>query len=309
MRRWAVVLLLAAAGITIYWWQSQPPPAVEKQHEEPTKVEQPRPVFKGKELSRQELLAALAWMPGQGFPAALPWDPLCKIGEEGLVPLEAILHHQPLLFLEWCQANYREKVKGYTCTFCKQERVKGKLLAAEKIDVHFCQEPFKVHMHFLEGGQAQKVLYPSGNDKHKLLARPKGALIGFVTVSKDINAPDVAASSRFPVSEFGIGKAMDSTVASMHRAKARNALHVRYEGIFKVPELDNRECYKLVRTPYDPPELEGIYEYTIYVDKELMLQTGSVLRNQNRELIAEYWFRNVNLNPEFDKEQFTPNSI
>src|SRR5262245_28052392 len=124
-----------------------------------------------------------------------------------------------MLLIEWCQANYKAKVRAYTCTFCKQERVNGKLFNPEKIEVHFNQEPFNVHMHFLEGdGQAQKVLYPYGKDLHRLLARPKG-LAKFITVSKDINGADAKESSRFPVSEFGMGKAMDSTLASMSRAK------------------------------------------------------------------------------------------
>ncbi|GEM_PF-2362405 len=309
MRRWALGLLLVAVGITIYWWQSQPPPAVERPPEKPIKVEQTRPVFVGKELNRQELLAALALSPGQGFPAAVPWDPLRKIGQQGLYPLETLLHYQPVVFLEWCQANYRETVKGYTCTFCKQERVKGKLLNAEKIDIHFCQEPFNVHMHFLEGGAAEKVLYPNGTDRFKLLARPKGALLRLITVSKDINGPDAKESSRFPISEFGIYKGTESTLESMHKAQARGALHVRYDGVYKVSELGDRECHKLVRTPYEPTEQDGLHEYTLYIDKELNLQTGSVLRNKRGELIAEYWFRDVKLNPEFKKEQFTPNAI
>ena len=128
-------------------------------------------------------------------------------------------------------------------------------------------------------------------------------------VSRAINATDVMQSRRFPISTFGIQKGTESTLVSMHKARARGALHVRYDGVFKVAELGDRECYKLVRTPYDPPELEGINEYTLYIDKELMLQTGSVLKNQKGELIAEYWFRDVLLNPEFKKDQFHRNAL
>ncbi|MCI0683538.1 MAG: DUF1571 domain-containing protein [Gemmataceae bacterium] len=311
MRRLAAVVVLAAVGITIYWWQSQPPPATVRGRGQETKVEQARLVFQGKELVRQELLGGLAFMTGAGFPGTVPWGPLDRVAKEGVFPLEILLHYHPVLFLEECQARYKENVEGYTCTFYKQERVKGKLLNADKISIHFCDEPFSVHMHFLEtAGRAHKVVYPDRGDRFKLAARGKGlgVTLPFI-MTKDINSPDAKESSRFPINEFGIYKGTESTIASMRRAQARGELHVRYEGVFKVPELGDRECYKLVRTPYNPPELEGIYEYTLYIDKELLLQTGSVLRDSKGELIAQYWFSDVKLNPEFKDDQFTRNAL
>jgi hypothetical protein len=188
--------------------------------------------------------------------------------------------------------------------------VKGTLLEPDKIEIHFCDEPFSVHMHFLEtGGRADKVVYPDGGNIHKLAARAKGVGVNLFVLTKDINSADAKDSSRFPISEFGMYKATESTLQSMHRAKARGELHVRYLGVFKVPQLDNRECYKFVRTPYNPPELEGINEYTLYVDKELLMQTGSELRDSKGQLIAQYWFRDVKLNPEFKDNQFTRNAL
>lgn len=310
MRRLALVLLLAVVGITIYWWQSQPPPAIEQERKEETRVEQIRQVFEGQDLVRQQLLAGLAFTQSSGFPGTIPWAPLHDVAKEGVFPLEILLHYHPVLFLEECQARYKEKVKGYTCTFHKQERVKGKLLNPDKIDIHFCDEPFSVHMHFLEsGGRAHKVVYPDGGDRDKLAARPKGAIAGLLVLRKEINGAEAQESSRFPISQFGIYKGTESTLASMKRAKARGELHVRYEGVFKVAELDNRECYKLVRSPYKPLEQDGLFEYTLYIDKELMLQTGSVLKDSKHDLIAQYWFRDITLNPEFNEDQFTRKAL
>lgn len=310
MRRLALMLLLAVAGITIYWWRSQPPPGVERERVQDIKVELARPVFQGKELVRQELLGGLAFTTASGFPSSIPWAPLHDVAKEGVFPLEILLHYHPILFLEECQASYKEKVKGYTCTFHKQERVKGTLLKPDKISIHFCDEPFSVHMHFLEsGGQAHKVVYPDRGDRVRLAARPKGPIAGLLVLSKEIDGSEARESSRFPISQFGIYKGTESTVASMRRAKARGELHVRYDGVFKVAELGGRECYKLVRTPYNPPELEGICEYTLYIDKELLLQTGSVLKDKKGGLIAQYWFADVKLNPEFKEDQFNRKAL
>ena len=307
MQRWALGVLLAAVGITIYWWRSQPPPVNEGPHKAPEHVESKRPPLEGNELTRHELLAALAQMPGQGFPAAVPWAPLHSVGGKGLYSLETLLHFHPILFLEEFQAIYANEVKCYTCIFRKQERVKGKLLPAERIEVHFNEEPFNVHMHFLEGGTATKVIYPDGENYENLAARPR--FPSFFVVSRAIKGAEAMQSSRFPISQFGIQKGTESTLASMHRAKARGALHVRYDGIYRVSQLGDRTCYKLVRTPYTPLEDDELNELTLYIDTETMLQTGSVLRNIHDELIAEYWFRDVKLNPEFKKEQFTRGAL
>src|SRR5262245_52851278 len=235
MWRWAIGGLVAAAvAIGIYWWHSQPEPVIKGPHKDPERVAvQQVKMFEGKELARQQLLGGLALAPGQGFPASLPWAPLHHIGTSGLYPLESLLHQQPVLFLEWCQAKYKSEVKGYTCIFCKQERVKGKLLKAEKIDIHFREEPFSVHMHFLKGGSAQKVVYPDGDNQENLAARPN--FPSFLLVSRKIDGAEAMQSSRFPISHFGIYKGTESTLASMRRAQARDALHIRYEGVYKVP--------------------------------------------------------------------------
>jgi len=309
MRRWALGGLVAAAvAIGIYWWHSQPEQVIEGPRRGDVKVaDEPVKIFKGKELARQQLLGSLALGSGQGFPASLPWAPLHHIGTSGLYPLEGLLHHQPVLFLEWCQAKYTNEVSGYTCTFCKQERVQGKLLPAEKIEVHFREEPFSVHMHFLQGGSATKVIYPDGVKQDYLAARPN--FPNFILVSRAIKGAEAMQNSRFPISQFGIAKGAQSTLASMHRAQARGALHIRYDGVYKVPQLGDRTCFKLVRTPYTPHEDDDLNELTVYIDTETWLQVGSVLKNGRDELIAEYWFRDVELNPEFDEDQFTRKAL
>jgi hypothetical protein len=308
MRRWAMGGLVAATAVGIYWWHSQPEPVNEGPRRDDQKVDNhPARIFEGKELARQQLLGSLALASGQGFPASLPWKPLHHIGTSGLYPLESLLHHQPVLFLEWCQTKYTSEVKGYTCIFCKQERVKGKLLPAEKIEVHFREEPFSVHMHFLQGGSAKKVVYPDGDNHDNLAARPN--FPSFILVSRAIKGAEAMQNSRFPINQFGIQKGAESTLASMHRAQARGALHLRYDGVYKVPQLGDRTCHKFVRTPYTPHEDDDLNELTVYIDTETWLQVGSVLKTERDELIAEYWFRDVKLNPDFDDDQFTRKAL
>jgi hypothetical protein len=302
MRR--LMMLLAAAVITVgaYWWWGPQPPVEVVALQPQIRIEQPASrVLQGRELTRQELLAALAWAPAQGV-NGIPWGPLFQVGSKGMFPLEILLHYQPILFLEDCLAKYENEVGGYTSTFFKQERIAGKLKPLEKLDVHFREQPFSVHMKWLEGAQlASAVLYVEGENNDDMLAKPRFIPI---PVSRKKDGPDAKASSRYTIDQFGIYLGAKRTVAAMRDAQRRGELYVRYEGVFKVPELNNRPCYKFVRSPYVPLEEEGVNELTIFIDQDTGMQLGSVLKDDKGELIASYFFADIQVNPEFKTNQF-----
>jgi hypothetical protein len=142
-----------------------------------------------------------------------------------------------------------------------------------------------------------------GENNGEMVARLRG-LLSPLLVTRDIHGADAKASGRFTIDQFGFFLSTERTLASMYRAQARGALHLRYDGIYKVPELGDRPCYKLVRSPYQPLEEDELNELTLYFDTQTWLQVGSILKNGRGELIAEYYFSNVRLNPEFKKDQF-----
>ncbi|MCI0379747.1 MAG: DUF1571 domain-containing protein [Gemmataceae bacterium] len=306
MLRWLVLLLPICLILQDQRPLSQTPRLFQS---EAVAVVPLRPLIKGSALMRQQLLAGIALDMGQQFPAAVPWAGMYEIGKSDLYPLEMLLQYHPALFLQMCLDRYEREVKGYATRFHKREIVQGKMQDAEKIECHFREKPFSIHMHWLEGsGLAKKALYVEGENDGKLLARGKG-LTGLIVVSKDVDGTEAKRSGRYTIAQFGMKQGTQRTVAAMHRAEARGALHVQYHGLFQVPELDNRQCYKFVRTPYVPVEEEGVNELVIYVDRETWLQSGSVLKDIKGNLIAEYWFRDVRLNPKFDDNQFTRDAL
>ena len=221
--------------------------------------------------------------------------------------MEKLAAEDPIKFLETCMSRYENEVQAYRCIFAKQEKVAGKLLDKEKLLCHFREKPFSVHMRWLEGkDRAVSSMYVEGENGGKLLARP--CLFGVdspVILSRPVNAADVKMTSRFPITEFGIQLGTKSTLGAMRAAKEKDILHIRYEGIQKVEQLGGRLCYKFVRTPYTPPESDNVNELIIYVDQELLMQTGSILKDPDGNLIAEYFFCDIDLNPKFDDKQFT----
>jgi outer membrane lipoprotein-sorting protein len=57
------------------------------------------------------------------------------------------------------------------------------------------------------------------------------------------------------------------------------------------------------------PEEDGVTDLTIYIDKETWLQVGSVLKGDNDQYIAQYFFRDIKLNPEFTRETFAKEAL
>ena len=80
---------------------------------------------------------------------------------------------------------------------------------------------------------------------------------------------------------------------------------VEYVGLKKIPEVGDRECYILKRPHYDKPEEDGVMSATFYIDKETWLQVGSVLKGAEGELIGAYYFRDIQLNPDFRPGTFS----
>lgn len=260
-----------------------------------------------------EIVASLSVFPGGGYPADLPWAAVQQLGVRDALALDKLLRDQPLVFLEKCLERYERDVDGYTLTMLKRERIGGKLYPPsgyEKVHAYFREHPFSVLMNWQENARlAQKVLYVHGENNGKMLVRPTGLLLGALVVTRDVDGPDAKEAGHYTPNQFGLFLAMKRSVDSMRNAQARGTLHVKYDGIVTLHEIGDRPCYKFVRTPYEPHEEEGLNELTLYVDTETWLQVGSTLRDGKGELIGEYFFRDLELNPSFRRDQFKRGAI
>jgi hypothetical protein len=215
--------------------------------------------------------------------------------------------NDPIAFLTQCLARYDREVKAYRAVMQKQERIGGRLQPKEIINVCFKEKPHSVLLVWIEGARrAERVLYVDGENNGKMLARPNGLIARKVAgdvVERDVDGPDARQSGRYPLSEYGIKKGTERTLAAWSAARDQHALHVEYLGEQRVREVGDRLCYKL-RRRNARPENDGVTELTIYVDKENLLQVGSVLKGGGGKLIGEYFFRDIGLNPAFSDGQF-----
>jgi hypothetical protein len=260
---------------------------------------------------KPEFLVALSGAAGP-FPGAVPWWALCLRDGQGLAHREALPYPDPVAFLEKCLERYDREVRGYAVTLKKQERIQGKLRSPERIDALFRESPLSVYFHWRTGAdrKADKALYVEGKYDNKLLAVPHGVLgtlakfAGRRVVERDVDGSDARDGGRYPLSEFGFRIATQRVLTAWKKARANNTLRVEYLGVFRLPEAGDRLCYKLRRGHYDRPEEDGVMELVAYFDVENWLQVGSVLRDAQGQLIAEYFFSNLRLNPPLDDSQF-----
>jgi hypothetical protein len=224
--------------------------------------------------------------------------------------LERLAKTDPIAFIEACVRRYDREVTGYTATLRKQERINGRVLPLEVVDLKFREKPFSVLLNWRQGaGPARRLVYVKTENNGNILVKPAGlaGLIGIV--ERNPEGAEARKTSRYPLTEFGIRYGMDRTIAAWRKAREQNALHVAYLGIKPIKELNNRPCFVLQRTDYKAPEEDGITKYTTYIDKETWLQTGSYLQGAGDELIAMYFFQDVVLNPVFPPGTFTRDAI
>jgi hypothetical protein len=174
----------------------------------------------------------------------------------------------------------------------------------------FREDPFSVLMKWKEGARrARGTLFIKGENKGQILVRPSGLFAVVGIVKRDPDGPDAKKAGRYPLTEFGIKIGMERTLTSWEKARKYNALDIDYLGEKRIKEASDRTCWVLKQTHYRKPEEDGITQLTIYVDKETWLHVGSNLEGSEGPLIGEYFFRDIQLNPHFKPDTFTPEAL
>jgi len=224
--------------------------------------------------------------------------------------MRELAQRTPIVFLENCLRRYGREVRGYTGLLHKHERIDKQLVPREVLEIAFRDQPHSVWLKWVKGARrAGTVLYVKGENDNQVLIKPAGLLSVVGVVARHPYSDDARQNGRYWLPEFGIRYGTERVLASWVAASKRNALHVQYLGIRPIAELDNRTCFVLRRTGYEWPEVDGITDLVLYVDVQNWLQTGTVLRGEKGELIAEYFFRDLRINPYFAPEQFSKDGL
>jgi hypothetical protein len=84
---------------------------------------------------------------------------------------------------------------------------------------------------------------------------------------------------------------------------------MRYTGVKRPEELNRLPCGELARTEEPGADKEGIIRSRFYFDRATGLQVGTVLLDGEGGLIGSYYFRDLELNPDFPSDTFTREGI
>jgi hypothetical protein len=211
--------------------------------------------------------------------------------------------------MEYSLLRYDREITDYRLTMLKHERIGGVLHKQERVEVSFRAHPFSVLMIWKEGARrAQKSLFVRGENHDQLVVRPTG-LGSFLTVLRDPYGPEVRDSSRYPPTEFGLRTGTVKALQAWRAAQARGDLQVAYLGEELLPQAGDRLCWVVQRTGYTRREEDGITRSRFYIDKENWLQVGSIVWGKDDDLLGEYFFRDIDLEPDFPPDTFSRSKL
>jgi len=222
--------------------------------------------------------------------------------------LDKLAKSDHIALLKSCLANYDTLRKSYTCTFIKQEQVRGVLGKRQTVSVTFMDSPFSVGMKWTENpAGGDRVLYVEGKYDGDMLVRPMGLVILLVPTAKvKPDGPDAMRSTRRPVSLFGFKRAMQGLLAVYSRAKAAGDLKQSCGGYVK---LAGRDAIVLVRRlpdsdkySLDAPPLTKIYIDLDYLVPIMIEGFGA----DGKTLIARYQYKDVNFDAVVTADDFRP---
>jgi hypothetical protein len=172
-------------------------------------------------------------------------------------------------------------------------------------------------------GTVEGVVYGGTNDGQMTVWRPT-AMFG-KTMPIGPATDQARAAARYSITEAGVCQAAERTLKAWAEVKRRGKLNWRHVGTNPVPELGGRVCHIIERT-CDPAEVDPFLSteprpdatkfpadafrtVAIMIDAEHRIQVGSLLKRADGELVGAYYFRDLELNPPLDANQFKPTSF
>ncbi len=206
------------------------------------------------------------------------------------------------------RVRYRS-VQDYTCTFFKRERIDGKMSEMNIMAMKARSRPKSVYFKFVQPYQGREAIWVEGRNKGKVVAHEPGITkLVAGTLHLDPRGDMAMEENRHPITEAGIGALIET-------------VHARWEtglipGVTKVvfhpgAKVGDRPC-TMIETIHGPSERVDFSRVCLYFDAEL----GLPIRiesygwprkpGQERELIEEYTYTNLRLNPGLKDRDFDP---
>jgi len=210
-------------------------------------------------------------------------------------------------FLENALKTYNSNIRDYTCTFIKQEFVRGSLTEEQEISVKFREGPFAVFMKWVKNPtMVDKVLYVKGQNDNQAMVKPAGWLGWFVRshVNRPVDSPDSAKVSRRRLDQFGFANALKLILEVNKLAQKQGDLNFSYSGM---GEIHGRKTYIFERYLPEKPCYPDQH-LVVHIDQEWLVPVGTYSYDGRGNLLGKYLYRDVKLNVGLALREFTASS-
>ena len=228
----------------------------------------------------------------------------------------AMARNDPLDFLRRCLEFYDRSIRDYRCRFLVRERIHGHLGPEQEMAILFRESPFSVDVRWLRGARgADRVNYVQGRwaqgGKERALVQPHGwiGILASGGIKRAIHAPDVLASSRRPIDEFGFRNTLEWLIHYSELAQGHPQYEWRFVGATR---FDGKDCLLLERLlPYAGPSGPYPDRYQrVFIDAEWLVPRAcfAYADQAGEELLGSYVARDIEFNVGLTDAHFDPQS-
>lgn len=142
-------------------------------------------------------------------PTAVTWPEWPEARLDGKDAKELLL-----AWLEACEKSI-DAIDGFTTTFRKQERIKGRLLPEQTYQLKVRHRPFALYMKCVAPASGRELIYAEGQFDNHVIGHPGGvSRLLLPRLKLPPNHPMIMAESRHPVDQAGLANLIHKMVHS-----------------------------------------------------------------------------------------------
>lgn len=206
-------------------------------------------------------------------------------------------------------------VKDYTCSFTKQERIRGIVQQPQTVDCKFLDEPFSIAMVWTKNPPlGDRLLYVDGKYKtsdgvSQMLVRPKGGFAQMLvgkSVLRTPTSPQAMQATLRPITMFGFENNLKSLIEVYKLAEERGELKQSYKG---TADVGGRTCLVLERTLTKRRSDYPAKVTTTYVDIDSLMPVKIRSTGFDGQFDSDYEYNNLKFNVGLTEKDFTPAAV
>ena len=206
----------------------------------------------------------------------------------------------------------RAKIKDYSCTVVKRERIDGKLGEHEYMFAKIRHEPFSVYLYFLapDTSKGQEVLYVEGQNDGNMLAHAGSGVRAMVgTVSLKPQSMLAMQGNRYSITEIGVENLGRRLVEVAEHDKNFGECEVNF---YPNAKVNGRIC-TCIQVVHPVPRRNFRFNLArVFIDDEFTIPIRYEAYDWPHEaggqpvLMEEYTYMNVKINNGFTDADFDP---